>query len=58
MKKALVEPCAPSRHRFYSLEPINVESQGKVVVISICSNCAHPEVYEHYVVPQLDPKGK
>lgn len=58
MNKVKVEPCDPTRHRFYSLEPTLVESQGKVVIFSICSNCAHPEVFEYFVIPQLDSKGK
>ncbi len=37
--------CDPTFHRYYSLDPMGVESTGAVLVISICSNCG--DVLEH-----------
>lgn len=50
--------CEPTFHRYYSLDPVQVESQGKVVVISVCSNCSDPQVFEYFVIPELSKKGK
>lgn len=50
--------CDETFHRYYSLDPIQVESRGKVVVISVCSNCGDVSVFEHYIFPELDKKEK
>jgi hypothetical protein len=34
----MAEEC-DGRHRFFALEPVGVEAEGKVVVIVVCTAC-------------------
>ena len=33
------EKCQSTYHRYYSLDPLGVDTTGEVLVISVCSNC-------------------